>query len=149
MLLIPTAFEKDLLVEVKAVSVNPVDTKVRASTQPVEGTYRVILGFGAAGAVKAIGARVAFFKQGREVWYAGSLVRSGTNAEFHLVDERIVGPKPKEIDFSRATALPLTAMTAWELLFDRLGVQFGKPVNAGSILIIGGTGLDLGAHSAN
>jgi zinc-binding alcohol dehydrogenase family protein len=130
---IPTALEQYLLVEVKAVSVNPVDTKVRAGTQPAEGTYRV-LGFDAAGVVKSIGARVALFKPGDEVWCAGSLVRPGTNAEFHLVNERIVGPKPKALDFSRAAA------TAWELLFDRLDVQLGKPLNARSILIIGGAG---------
>jgi NADPH2:quinone reductase len=136
---IPTALEHDLLVEVKAVSVNPVDSRVRASTQPPEGAYRV-LGFDAAGVVKAIGARVTLFKPGDEVWYAGSPVRPGTNAEFHLVDERIVGPRPRTLDFSHSAAFPLTAITAWELLFDRLGVQLGKPVNAGSILIIGGAG---------
>src|SRR5579863_6030983 len=116
---VPAASGQDLLVEVKAVSVNPVDTKVRMRAQPEQGAYKV-LGFDASGVVKAIGPKVTLFKPGDEVWYAGSIVRPGTNAEFHLVDERIVGPKPRTFDFSHAAALPLTAITAWELLFDRL-----------------------------
>jgi NADPH:quinone reductase len=139
---IPMAVEQHLLVEVKARSVNPVDTKVRASIQPAAGAYRV-LGFNAAGGVKAIGARVTPFKPGDNVWYAVLLVRPGTNAEFHLVDERIVRPKSKKLDFLHARALPLTSITAWELRFGRLGVQLGKPVNADGILIIreaGGVG---------
>jgi NADPH2:quinone reductase len=136
----PVPEGRDLLVEVRAVSVNPVDTKVRSRGGPDQGDEYKVLGYDASGIVKAVGSDVTLFKSGDEVWYAGSIVRSGTNAEFHLVDERIVGLKPTSFDFSHAAALPLTSITAWELLFDRLGVQFGKPVDAGSILIIGGAG---------
>ena len=135
----PRPSARDLLVEIKAVSVNPVDTKVRAHVKPEGGEYK-ILGYDAAGVVKAVGSDAKLFKTGDEVWYAGSIVRSGTNAQLHLVDERIVGPKPKTLDFAGAAALPLTTITAWELLFDRLGVQIGKPPDAGTILIIGGSG---------
>jgi NADPH2:quinone reductase len=137
---VPIPEGRDLLVEVKAVSVNPVDTKVRSRSGPDQGNEYKILGYDASGVVKTVGPNVTLFKPGDEVWYAGSIVRSGTNAEFHLVDERIVGLKPTSFDFSHAAALPLTSITAWELLFDRLGVQFGKPIDAGSILIIGGAG---------
>jgi NADPH2:quinone reductase len=137
---VPVPEGRDLLVEVKAVSVNPVDTKVRSRSGPDQGNEYKILGYDASGVVKTVGPNVTLFKPGDEVWYAGSIVRSGTNAEFHLVDERIVGLKPTSFDFSHAAALPLTSITAWELLFDRLGVQFGKPIDAGSILIIGGAG---------
>lgn len=135
----PEAEGRDLLVEVKAVSVNPVDVKVRASAKP-EGSDYKILGWDAAGIVKQTGSECSLFKPGDEVYYAGSIARPGTNSEFHLVDERIVGKKPKSLDFAHAAALPLTTITAWELLFDRLGVQPGKPANAGSLLIIGGAG---------
>lgn len=130
---------RDLLVEIKAVSVNPVDTKVRARVQPENGEYK-ILGYDAAGVVRGMGPEAKLFKPGDEVWYAGSIIRQGTNAQLHLVDERIVGPKPRTLDFGASAALPLTTITAWELLFDRLGVQIGKPPDAGSILIIGGSG---------
>ncbi len=135
----PEAAGHDLLVEVKAVSVNPVDVKVRARSKP-EGTEYKILGWDAAGIVRAAGSEVTLFNPGDEVYYAGSIARPGSNSELHLVDERIAGPKPKSLNFAHAAALPLTTITAWELLFDRFGVTPGKPVNAGSLLIVGGAG---------
>lgn len=135
----PEATGHDLLVEIKAVSVNPVDVKVRASATPPEGEFKV-LGWDAAGIVKAVGADVTMFKPGDEVFYAGAIHRGGSNAEFHLVDERIVGAKPKSLDFAAAAALPLTSITAYEALFDRLKVQDPVPGAARAILIIGGAG---------
>ena len=135
----PEAKDRDLLVEVKAISVNPVDTKVRASATPAAGQYKV-LGWDAAGIVKAIGPAVTMFKPGDEVYYAGALERDGSNAEYPLVDERIVALKPKNLDFSAAAALPLTSITAYEALFDRLRVQDPVPGAAPAILIIGGAG---------
>ena len=111
---------RDLLVEIKAVSVNPVDTKVRKNMPPEPGSQKV-LGWDAAGIVTAVGPDATLFKPGDAVFYAGAINRDGTNAEFHLVDERIVGPKPASLDFSQAAALPLTTITAWEAMFDRLG----------------------------
>jgi NADPH:quinone reductase len=130
---------RDLLVEVRAVSVNPVDYKVRASAAPPTGTAKVI-GYDAAGAVVEAGPQASLFRRGDEVFYAGSIIRSGTNAEFHLVDERIVGHKPRSLGFAEAAALPLTSITAWEALFDRMDIR--KPVlgAAPSVLIIGGAG---------
>jgi zinc-binding alcohol dehydrogenase family protein len=135
----PLAQGRDLLVKVVAVSVNPVDTKVRASRPPIDGDWAVI-GYDAAGVVQAVGADVTNFKPGDEVYYAGSITRQGTNSEYHLVDERIVGNKPKTIGFAEAAALPLTAITAWEMLFDRLDVL--KPTAEGrdKILVVGGAG---------
>lgn len=130
---------RDLRVAVKAVSVNPVDTKVRRRASPAAGQTK-ILGYDAAGVVEAVGAEVSLFKPGDEVFYAGSILRQGTNAEFHLVDERIVGHKPKTLSFAQAAALPLTSITAWELLFDRLGVVPGKSVDSRALLIMGGAG---------
>src|SRR3954447_5259835 len=130
---------RDIRVAVKAVSVNPVDGKVRRRATPPQGETK-ILGFDAAGVVDAVGAEVTMFKPGDEVSYAGSILRQGTNSEFHLVDERIVGRKPKTLSFKEAAALPLTSITAWELLFDRLGVQPGKSVDPRTLLIIGGAG---------
>ncbi|MFY0409509.1 zinc-binding alcohol dehydrogenase family protein [Solicola sp. PLA-1-18] len=115
---VPTPGEHDLLVEVRAVSVNPVDTKVRRGGD-AEGGPR-ILGYDAAGVVREVGAAVTLFSPGDEVFYAGSLVRPGTDAELHAVDERIVGRKPSTLTFAEAAALPLTAITAWEGLFDKL-----------------------------
>ena len=129
----------DLLVEVKAVSVNPVDYKVRRSTPPTGSDWKV-LGWDAAGVVAAVGPDVTLFRPGDEVWYAGSITRSGTNAQYHLVDERIVGRKPKGLDWAEAAALPLTALTAWEAFFDRLDVRKPVPGAAPAILIIGGAG---------
>ena len=135
----PTPSGRDLLVQIKAVSVNPVDTKVRMRQAPQAGATNV-LGWDAAGVVVAVGSEAHLFKPGNEVWYAGSLVRPGTNAELHLVDERIVGKKPKSLDFAQAAALPLTTITAWELLFDRFGVLPGKRATDKSLLIIGAAG---------
>jgi len=135
----PVAEDFDLLVEVKAVSVNPVDVKVRASATPPEGQAR-ILGWDAAGIVRSVGAKVTRFKPGDRVWYAGDLTRPGTNAQLQLVDERIVGHMPASLDFAQAAALPLTAITAWELLFDRLKVQHVDPTHESTLLIIGAAG---------
>lgn len=135
----PEPAGRDLLVAVKAISVNPVDTKVRRRAAPPAGEFKV-LGYDAAGVVEAVGPEVKLFKPGDQVFYAGSNQRSGTNAEFHLVDERIVGRKPASLDFAPAAALPLTAITAWELLFDRLKVQPGKSHDPRTLLIIGGAG---------
>ena len=130
---------RDLRVAVKAISANPVDYKVRKRAAPPAGEYK-ILGFDAAGVVDAVGPDVTLFKPGDEVFYAGSILRQGTNAEFHLVDERIVGRKPKSLSFTQAAALPLTSITAWELLFDRLGAVPGKSVDPRTLLIVGGAG---------
>ncbi|MGZ2379389.1 zinc-binding alcohol dehydrogenase family protein [Rhizobium brockwellii] len=135
----PEAGGHDLLVEIKAISVNPVDVKVRAHSAPPADELKV-LGWDAAGVVKAIGADVTLFKPGDEVFYSGVISRPGSNAEFHLVDERIVGAKPKSLDFAAAAALPLTSITAYEALFDRLKVQDAVSGAARSILIIGGAG---------
>jgi zinc-binding alcohol dehydrogenase family protein len=130
---------RDIRVAVKAVSVNPVDGKVRKRAAPPEGETK-ILGYDAAGVVDAVGSEVTLFKPGDEVFYAGSILRQGTNSEFHLVDERIVGAKPKTLSFTQAAALPLTSITAWELLFDRLCVIPGKSVDPRTLLIVGGAG---------
>jgi NADPH2:quinone reductase len=135
----PQATGRDLLVAVHAISVNPVDTKVRKSAAPPEGEAKV-LGWDAVGIVEAVGPDVTLFKVGDAVYYAGSIARPGANAEFHLVDERIVGRKPSTLSNAEAAALPLTAITAWELLFDRLGAVVGKKRDAGHLLIIGGAG---------
>lgn len=136
----PVAAGRDLLVEVKAISVNPVDTKVRGSGAPAEGQPYKVLGWDASGIVKAVGPDVTLFQPGDRVWYAGSIARPGTNAELHLVDERIVGHAPKTLDFAQAAALPLTAITAWEMLFDRLGIAPGKKPEGKTLLIIGASG---------
>ena len=135
----PTPTGRDLLVEVKAISVNPVDVKVRQSAQPEAGNWKV-LGWDAAGIVTAVGSEVTLFQPGDEVFYAGAIGQPGTNAEYHLVDERIVGTKPKTLDWAAAAALPLTSITAWEMLFDRLDVKKAVPGTAPAILIIGGAG---------
>jgi NADPH:quinone reductase and related Zn-dependent oxidoreductases len=115
----PVPGPRDLLVEVRAISVNPVDTKVRRNTQPEAGQPKV-MGWDVAGVVVGVGSEVSLFKVGDEVFYAGSIARAGGNSERHLVDERIVGRKPRSLSFAEAAALPLTAITAWELLFERL-----------------------------
>jgi zinc-binding alcohol dehydrogenase family protein len=130
---------RDIRVAVKAISANPVDYKVRKRAAPPAGETK-ILGFDAAGVVDAVGSDVSLFKPGDEVFYAGSILRQGTNSEFHLVDERIVGKKPKSLSFAQAAALPLTSITAWELLFDRLGAVPGKSLDARTLLITGGAG---------
>src|SRR6516164_5408453 len=130
---------RDIRVAVKAISANPVDYKVRKRAEPPEGQVK-ILGYDAAGVVDAVGPEVILFKPGDEVFYAGSILRQGTNSEFHLVDERIVGKKPKSLSFAQAAALPLTSITAWELLFDRLGAVPRKSVDPRTLLIVGGAG---------
>jgi NADPH:quinone reductase len=135
----PEATGHDLLVKVEAISVNPVDTKVRAPKDQVEKTLRV-LGWDASGTVAAVGPDVTLFKVGDRVFYAGSITRPGANSEYHLVDERIVGRKPASLDFTHAAALPLTAITAWEALFDRLGVSPQGADEGRSVLIVGGAG---------
>jgi zinc-binding alcohol dehydrogenase family protein len=135
----PTAAGHDLLVEIKAISVNPVDAKVRASA-PVEAGGHRILGYDAAGVVTAVGPEVTLFQPGDAVFYAGAIDRPGTNSEFHLVDERIVGRKPESLSFEQAAALPLTAITAYEAMLHRMKVQEPVPGAANAILIIGGAG---------
>lgn len=135
----PVPSGRDILVAVKAVSVNPVDTKVRAPKDTVEETPRVI-GYDASGIVEAVGPDVTLFKAGDEVYYAGDITRSGTNQEFHLVDERIVGFKPKSLDFAEAAALPLTTITAYEAFFDRLGIDRDGADKGQTVLIIGAGG---------
>ncbi|MBN3789531.1 zinc-binding alcohol dehydrogenase family protein [Burkholderia sp. Ac-20353] len=135
----PVPGPRDLLVKVEAISVNPVDTKVRAPKPQVETAPRV-LGWDAAGTVVAAGPDVTLFRPGDEVFYAGSITRPGANSEYHVVDERIVALKPRTLDFAAAAALPLTALTAWEALFDRLRVS-PQGADAGkSVLIVGGAG---------
>jgi NADPH:quinone reductase len=134
----PVPTGRDILVQVQAISVNPVDTKVRKRARPEPGQWSV-LGYDATGTVTAVGPDANLFKAGDTVFYAGDMTRQGTNAELHLVDERIVGRKPKSLDWAQAAALPLTAITAWEALFDRLDVHRPVPGSA-AILIIGGAG---------
>jgi NADPH2:quinone reductase len=128
---IPSPSGHDLLVKVEAVSVNPVDYKQRKT----QSSGSRVLGWDAAGTVQAVGSQTSLFKPGDAVYYAGDVTRAGCNSELHLVDERIVGRKPKSLDFAQAAAMPLTSITAWEGFFDRMKVQAGK-----SILIIGGAG---------
>src|SRR5436305_1442859 len=135
----PEARGRDLLVRVRAVSVNPVDTKVRAPKEQVEVQPR-ILGWDAAGVVEAVGEAVSLFSPGDEVYYAGSIVRPGCDSEYHLVDERIVGRKPRNLSFEESAAMPLTTLTAWEVLFDRMAVPRAGEGPAASVLIIGGAG---------
>jgi len=135
----PIASGRDVLVKVVAVSVNPVDTKVRASRPPVGGDWGV-LGYDASGVIDSVGPDVENFKVGDEVFYAGSIARPGTNSEYHLVDERIVGYKPSSLNHAEAAALPLTAITAWEMLFGRLDVNRPTAEGGTTILVIGGAG---------
>ena len=135
----PNPSGRDILVAVQAVSVNPVDTKIRAPKQDVEEKPKV-LGWDAAGKVVAIGDKVKHFQVGDEVYYAGDITRSGSNAEFQLIDERIVGKKPSKLSFSEAAALPLTTITAWESLFDKLGICKEGRHAGKTLLVIGGAG---------
>ncbi len=130
---------RDLLVEVRCVSVNPIDTKVRKRAGAEPPNWKV-LGWDAAGIVKAAGPEAILFKPGDAVFYAGALNRPGTNSELHLVDERIVGRLPTSVSFAEAAALPLTAITAWEMLFDRLDIRKGVPGAAPAVVIVGGAG---------
>ena len=140
----PTATGHDILVEVKAISVNPVDYKIRQSRPAPEGEYAVI-GWDAAGIVTAVGEEVSLFSVGDKVYYAGDLTRSGSNAEYQLVDERIVGRMPLSLSFDEAAALPLTTITAWEMLFERLQVPVSdgsssERANDVSVLVVGAAG---------
>lgn len=134
---IPQPGPNDVLVEVRGISVNPVDVKLRASVQPDGGSR--ILGFDAAGVVQDVGSAVTRFRPGDEVFYAGDITRPGTNAQFHLVDERIVGRKPSSLNFPEAAGIPLTSITAWEMLFDSFGLKEGEGMGE-SLLVIGGAG---------
>ena len=137
----PTPGPRDLLVEIRAISVNPVDAKIRGGSGPRSPQdANKLLGWDAAGKVIAVGSEATLFVPGDEVYYAGSVDRSGAYGEYQAVDERMVGRKPASIDFAEAAALPLTTITAWESLFDRLKIRIGKPAHAGSLLIIGGAG---------
>ncbi|WP_415754585.1 zinc-binding alcohol dehydrogenase family protein [Pseudomonas leptonychotis] len=135
----PTPGPRDLLVEVKAISVNPVDTKIRRSVAPEDGAAKV-LGWDASGIVQAVGSEVSLFQPGDRVYYAGAINRAGANSELHVVDERIVGHMPKTLAFAEAAALPLTAITAWELLFERLQISQGSADLGQSLLIVGAAG---------
>jgi NADPH:quinone reductase len=132
----PIATGKDILVKIEAVSVNPVDTKIRLGVNP-EGAQYKVLGWDASGIIEAIGDQVTMFKPGDKVWYAGAINRSGSNAEFQLVDERLTANMPASLSFAESAALPLTSITAWELLFDRLGITARSE---GALLIIGASG---------
>jgi NADPH:quinone reductase len=136
---VPQPGDRDLLVRVQAISVNPVDVKSRTRRQGTQA-QPLILGWDAAGIVEAAGRGCSLFKPGDQVYYAGNINRPGTNAPFHLVDERIVGHKPKSLSFAEAAALPLTTLTAWELMFDRIGVKRGEGVDRRSLLVVGGAG---------
>jgi NADPH:quinone reductase len=136
---IPDPLDNDVLVRVEAISVNPVDTKVRAPKEKVEPEPKV-LGWDAAGVVAALGSAVTGFKAGDEVYYAGDVTRPGCDAQFQAVDHRIVGRKPKTLSFADAAALPLTTITAWESLFDRLGIDVDNGGHGRVLLIIGGAG---------
>ena len=134
---VPQVKGRDILVEIKAISVNPADYKVRAG-MPAEDDQWKVIGWDATGVVKEVGEDVSFFKVGDEVWYAGDFTRPGSYAQFQLVDERIVGRKPSSLSYAEAAALPLTTLTAWEMLFDRLQVEKDNPNK--SILVIGAAG---------
>jgi zinc-binding alcohol dehydrogenase family protein len=136
----PQPGPRDLMVDVRAVSVNPADVKRRRWEDPADGSPHRILGYDAAGVVTAVGNAVSIFKPGDEVFYAGAMDRPGTNSEFHLVDERIAGPKPCSLSFGQAAALPLTSITAWEILFDRMKIPYGSKTPCGTLLILNGAG---------
>jgi len=133
----PEPGPRDLVVEVRGVSMNPVDVKVREQMAP-DGDHRV-LGWDAAGVVRSVGEAVTNFAPGDEVFYAGDITRPGSNAELQLVDERIVGRKPTSLDFADAAGHPLTAITAWELLFDSFGIEEGGGAGE-ALLVVGGAG---------
>jgi len=136
---IPQASGRDILVKVKATSVNPVDFKIRQnSAKGMILDEPKIIGWDAAGTVEAVGDEVSLFKVGDDVYYAGDLKRSGCNTEYQLVDERIVGKKPSSLSYEEAAAMPLTTLTAWEMLFERFGIT--ERDKGKSILIIGGAG---------
>ncbi|MDA7088036.1 zinc-binding alcohol dehydrogenase family protein [Pseudomonas sp. SA3-5] len=135
----PSPGPRDLLVQVNAISVNPVDTKIRSTVAPENGEAKV-LGWDASGIVQAVGSEVTLFQPGDRVFYAGAINRAGANSELHVVDERIVGHMPGSLTFAEAAALPLTAITAWELLFERLQIAEGSSDLGQSLLIVGAAG---------
>ncbi|MEZ0294957.1 MAG: zinc-binding alcohol dehydrogenase family protein [Candidatus Methylacidiphilales bacterium] len=140
----PTPGSRDLLVQVMAISVNPVDTKIRSGGGPgamgAGADELKVPGWDVAGLVVAVGGEVTLFKPGDEVYYAGAVDRAGCYSEFHLVDERLAGRKPLTLSFAEAAALPLTTITAWEMMFDRLRIRKGREEETGDILIVGGAG---------
>lgn len=136
---LPAPGPRDLLVEIAAIAVNPVDTKIRVRRASADGTTPVILGWDAVGTVRAIGPEVSGFAVGDRVWYAGDITRPGSNAQFQCVDHRIAAKAPASLNDAEAAALPLTAITAWELLFDRLQVQ-QQPERPVSLLVTGAAG---------
>ena len=137
----PSPGPRDLLVEVRAISVNPVDAKIRGGSGPRSPQdANKLLGWDAAGVVTSVGSEVKLFAPGDEVYYSGSVDRSGCYAEYHSVDERLVGRKPRNIGFAEAAGLPLTTITAWELMFDRMKIRADKSADAGSLLIVCGEG---------
>ncbi|MFF0416098.1 zinc-binding alcohol dehydrogenase family protein [Kitasatospora sp. NPDC004745] len=135
---VPQPGPRDLLVRVEAVALNPVDHKIRQNVDP--GGEPKVLGWDAAGTVVAVGSEVELFRVGDEVYYAGALDRPGANSRYHAVDERLVGHKPSSLTFAEAAALPLTALTAWEGLFERLGVRGGDPEQPGTLLVTAAAG---------
>ena len=143
----PIASGRDLLVKIKAIAVNPVDSKIRQKAVNEDGSYKVI-GWDAAGEVIAVGGAVTKFKPGDVVYYAGDLTRQGSNAEYQLVDERIVGSKPKRLSFAEAAALPLTTITAWELLFEHLGIKqqsADSTAKSGEVILVVGAAGGVGS----
>ncbi|MFG2846469.1 zinc-binding alcohol dehydrogenase family protein [Kitasatospora sp. NPDC048296] len=135
---VPEPGPHDLLVRVEAIAVNPVDYKVRQNADP--GGAPRVLGWDAAGTVVAVGEQVTLFRPGDDVYYAGALDRPGANSRFHAVDERLVGPKPATLSFTEAAALPLTSLTAWEGLFERLGLRHGDLEQTGTLLVTAAAG---------
>lgn len=135
----PEPGPRDLLVAVRAVSVNPIDVKLRARSRPKEGETK-LLGFDGAGVVEAVGDDVEHFRPGDAVFWLNPVSRQGTNAAFHAVDERVAGRMPASLSFQEAAALPLTALTAWELLFDKLRVPYGVKAPCGTLLVVNGAG---------
>lgn len=134
----PVPGPRDVVVEIRAVSVNPVDTKLRSMDPPTDEPR--VLGYDAVGTVVATGGQVRGFRSGDRVFYAGTANRQGSDARFQAVDERLIALAPKSLSDVESAALPLTALTAWELLFDRLGVRFGEMENPDAIMIVGGAG---------
>lgn len=136
----PVPGTHDLLIKIEAVSVNPVDFKIRQNSakETVLETPKII-GWDAVGIVEAVGDKVSLFKVGDEVFYAGDLTKQGSNAEYQVIDERIVGKKPKSLTIEQSAVMPLTGLTAWEILFDRIRIDPEKDKGK-TILIIGGAG---------
>jgi len=132
----PEPIGRDILVEVEAIGLNPVDAKVR----PGPEAEPKVLGYDASGTVIAVGDQTQILKIGDKVYYAGDITRPGTNAQFHLVDERIAAIRPCSLSAAASAALPLTSLTAWESLFHRLRIDPDGAHKGRSILIIGGAG---------